>query len=273
MPVDLHVHSTASDGSCSPAEIVEEAVARGLSAVAIADHDTVAGVAAGQQAAAGRLTFLPAVEISTHHGPYELHLLGYMLDIAHAELLAELAHIQAERLKRCQNTVALLQELGVEVDYEDVRAVANGESIGRPHVAAALVKRGVVSTPAEAFARYLRRGRPAYVDRYRLSPTRAIALIRAAGGLPVLAHPKLVRRDALLPELVAVGLGGLEAYHSQHNPHDVARYLRLADKYHLLVTGGTDSHGPAGTAPVAIGAVAVPDACVERLLAWKERQA
>lgn len=272
MAVDLHIHSTASDGSCTPAAVVELAIAKGLSALAIADHDTVSGVVPGQRAAAGRIGFLPAVEISTHHGQHELHLLGYMLDIEHPTLVAELAHIQEERIKRAQNTVAALQSLGVEVDYEDVEAVASGASLGRPHVATALVNRGVVATPAEAFTRYLRRGRPAYVDRYRLSPVKAIALIRQAGGLPVLAHPKLVHRDSLFPELVGVGLGGVEVYHSQHSRYDVERYRALAERYHLLVTGGTDSHGPGGTAPVEIGAVEVPDECAERLVAWKSRQ-
>ncbi len=272
MPVDLHVHSTASDGSYTPAELVDIAVARGLTALAIADHDTTDGVAAGQKAAEGRLTFLPAVEISTHHGHHELHILGYMLDVEHEPLLAELDRIQEERVLRARKTVEVLQGLGVRVSYEQVEALAGGVSIGRPHIAQALVRAGAVESLSAAFERYLRRGRPAYVDRYRVSPMRAIELIRGAGGLAVLAHPKLVKRDGLVPELVRSGLGGLEVYHIQHNPYDVERYARLAAKWHLVVTGGTDSHGPRGTYPVEVGQVEVPDACAEAVLAWKARQ-
>jgi 3',5'-nucleoside bisphosphate phosphatase len=272
MAVDLHIHSTASDGSHTPEEIVEIAVRNGLSAIAIADHDTVAGVAAGLRATAGRLTLLPAVEISASHGHDELHLLGYMVDVDAAPLLAVLEHIQEEREKRARRTVEVLQGLGVDLAYEQVAAVARGASIGRPHIATALVEAGAVPTPAMAFERYLKRGRPAYVDRYRVTPQEAIALIREAEGLPVLAHPKLIHRDALIPELASQGLGGLEAFHTQHSPNDVEHYLALAARLHLVVTGGTDSHGPGGSYPVEIGAVEVPDACAADVLAWKTRQ-
>lgn len=272
MPVDLHVHSTASDGSYTPAQLVDLAVARGLTALAIADHDTLDGVPPGQEAAAARLTFLPAVEISTHHGHHELHILGYMLALDHEPLLAELDRIQEERVRRARKTVELLQGLGVDLSFDQVEAAAEGASIGRPHIATALVQAGAVKSPSVAFDQYLKRGRPAYVDRYRVSPVRAIELIRGAGGLPVLAHPKLVRRDALIPELVRSGLGGLEVYHVQHTPYDVERYTRLAAKWHLVQTGGTDSHGPRGTYPVEVGQVYVPDSCAEAVLAWKARQ-
>lgn len=272
MAVDLHVHSTASDGSYSPPELVEQAIARGLTALAIADHDTLDGVPAGQDAAAGRLTFLPAVEISTHLGHHELHILGYMLDLDYEPLLAELDRIQEERVRRARKTVELLQGLGVNLTYDQVEMAAGGTCIGRPHIATALVEAGVVESPAMAFDRYLKRGRPAYVDRYRVSPARAIELIGGAGGLPVLAHPRLVRRDALVPELVRLGLAGIEVYHVQHTPHDVERYRQLAAQWHLVQTGGTDSHGPRGTYPVEVGQVYVPDSCAEAVLAWKARQ-
>jgi hypothetical protein len=273
MPVDLHIHSTASDGSHTPEEIVEIALRNGLSAIAIADHDTVAGVLPGLKAAAGRLTFLPAVEISTSHGHDELHLLGYMVDVTARPLLEVLQRIQGEREHRARRTVEVLQGLGVDLAYEQVAAVAQGASVGRPHIATALVDAGAVASPAMAFERYLKRGRPAYVDRYRVTPQQAIALIREAQGLPVLAHPKLIHRDALIPELVGLGLGGIEAFHTQHTPFDVERYLDLAAQLHLIVTGGTDSHGPGGSYPVEIGAVEVPDTCATDLLAWKSRQA
>jgi 3',5'-nucleoside bisphosphate phosphatase len=266
------VHSTASDGSYTAPELVELALGAGLTALAIADHDTVAAVPAGVQAAAGRLTFLPAVEISTHHGYQELHILGYMLDLDCRPLLDVLEHIQEERVKRARRTVELLQGLGVDLGYEEVAALAEGGSVGRPHIAEALVNAGAVSSQSAAFDRYLKRGRPAYVDRFRVSPARAIELIREADGLPVLAHPKLVKRDSLVTELVQVGLGGLEVYHAQHTPYDVDRYTRMADKLHLIKTGGTDSHGPRGSYPVAVGSVATPDECALSLVAWKARR-
>lgn len=272
MSVDLHVHSTASDGTLSPEEIVAEALKLGLTAVAIADHDTFGGVAAGASAAAGTgLTFIPAVEISVEQANHELHLLGYFADPRYAPLEEGLERVRAERLLRGQRTVEKLRELGIDLAYEDVERVADGAAMGRPHVATALVNRGVVRTPAEAFERFLRRGRPAYVNRYRLPPAEAIRLVREAGGLPVIAHPKLMHRDALIAQLVQQGVGGLEAYHVQHNAYDVKRYLELARELDLVVTGGTDSHGPGGSAPIAIGATKVPDICARALLEWLDR--
>ena len=279
MSIDLHVHSNASDGTLTPTEVVEAAVAARLTAVGIADHDTVAGLAEASQAAQGRITFVPGVEISTQAGKAEMHLLGYLIDPDYRPLLDELQHVREERLARIHRTVARLRELAVNITFDDIVAACenvsaehceDGAALGRPHVAAALVRIGACSSPAEAFSRYLRRGRPAYVDRYRALPERAIQLIREAGGLPVLAHPGLMHRDAIIPELVQQGLGGLEAYHTAHTPSDTRRYLEMAERLGLLVTGGTDSHGPKGSFPVEIGSLDIPDIHAERLLAWHQ---
>lgn len=278
MSIDLHVHTNASDATYSPAEVIEIAVARGLTAVSITDHDTMGGIAAAEEAARGRITFIPGLEISTHAGQLELHILGYFVALDNEPLGRELQHVRNERVVRIRKTVERLRSLGVSIVFEDVCRVWEDErgtacdaeaAMGRPHVAKALVELGVVQNPATAFDLYLRRGRPAYMDRYRLEPATAISLIRKAGGLPVLAHPGLVKHDGLIPQLVAQGLGGLEAYHTAHSPADTKRYLGMAERLNLLVTGGTDSHGPTGSYPVEIGALDIPDEYAEALLEWK----
>jgi len=275
MSVDLHIHSTASDGTDAPQRIIDLAVARGLTAVSICDHDTMAANAVASAAAAGRLAYLPGVEVSSVIGALELHILGYFAQPGYAPLAEELLKIRQERVARIGRTVARLNELGVGLEVADVEAAAGAEpghdiALGRPHVASALVKRGVVATPNEAFERYLRRGRPAFMERYRLKPERAVQLIREAGGLPVLAHPGLVKNDSLIAQLVLQGLGGLEAYHTAHTEADTQRYLKIAERLGLYVTGGTDSHGASGSYPVEIGRVEVPDECAAKLLAWAE---
>lgn len=271
MPVDLHVHSTASDGTLTPVEIIAEACALGLSAVALTDHDTLAGLAEAQEAARGKIIFVPGLEISTHQANKELHILAYYPDPANEVLRATLQRLQQARLQRLRETVLRLREIGIQISHEDVAAeVGESHSPGRPHVAAALVRLGVVLDATEAFARYLRRGRPAYVDRFRIAPGEAVQLIRQAGGLPVVAHPGLMHRDSLITPLVKTGLGGVEAYHVKHTPADTTRYRALAQRLGLLVTGGSDSHGPGGPDPVPLGAAGVPDECAEALFAWRQ---
>lgn len=269
MAVDLHIHTTASDGTLSPEQVVAEASAAGLTAIAIADHDTVAGVRPALDAAADlSLEVFPAVEVSSLHGSGEAHILGYFVDLEHPELGAELARIRDDRRRRGEEIVRRLQTMGVPITLQDVAAHSQGESVGRPHVASALVGLGIVSEPQEAFRRYLRRGRPAYVPRYRPPVEESIRLVRAAGGLAVLAHPGIMDRDGTIPQLVAAGLGGLEAYHTEHTPAHTQRYLEMAASLGLIVTGGTDSHGPNGPTPVAIGQLYVPDQCAQALIQW-----
>ena len=273
--IDLHVHSTASDGTLTPAQLVARAARLGLAAVSLADHDTTAGVA--EAVAAGReagVTVIPAVEVSVEDGDTEAHVLGYFLDCNHPALVAKLAVIRQSRTGRAEEMVTRLQRLGVEISYQQVQEQARGESVGRPHVAAALVATGEVQAPQEAFDRYLRRGRPAYVPRYKLAPQEAVDLIRAAGGLAVVAHPSLVRERRLVETLLEAGAGGLEAYHSQHTANQSRRWAQLADERGLLVTGGSDSHGPGGSVPVEIGSVYIPHAeqRLAALLSWAQEQ-
>jgi hypothetical protein len=260
MAVDLHIHSTASDGSQTPQEIVAEAIQRGLTAIALADHDTVSGIDAALQAAAGLpLLVIPAVEINTDVGPTEAHITGYWIDHRSAGLLELLGRTKQKRVERAEKMVERLRGMDIPIEMPMVLREAAGGAVGRPHVAMALVRMGVCGVPQEAFERFLKRGRPAYVRRYKLTPEEAIEAIRDAGGVPALSHPGLMHKDDLIPRFVRAGLEGLEAYHTDHSLADIARYLELARRFGLVVVGGSDSHGPRGTRPVEIGQVVVPD--------------
>lgn len=269
MSVDLHIHSTGSDGTLTPSQVVTRALERGMTAIAIADHDSVSGIAEGVKAGTEHhLDVFPALEISTEHDGRELHLLGYLIDPECPELLEVLAQVRASRWQRGEEMVHKLQALGIPLDFEAVKGLANGESFGRPHIATALVECGAVNHPQEAFDRYLRRGRPAYVERYRHPAEESVQLVRRAGGLPVIAHPGLLNHDSAIGDLLRVGLGGLEAIHTDHTSRQIGHYTQMAERLGLIVTGGSDSHGPKGPKPVDIGQGEVPDSCAEALREW-----
>ncbi len=262
---DLHVHTTASDGIASPAEAVRLALGQGLAALGIADHDTTAGVAGALLAARGTgLEIIPGVEINTDHGTGEVHLLGYLYRWPDSRLEIQLTRLRESRLARMETMVERLQVLGLPVTRERVLALAGAAAVGRPHVARALVEGGWVRDEREAFDRYLARGRPGYVERARFSPTQAAALIREAGGVPVLAHPG-EHGKALIEELLPADLQGIEVYHPDHRPEVVIDLLRLAAEYDLVVTGGSDFHAPGAACGAAIGQVTVPVEVVEAL--------
>ena len=267
MAVDLHIHSTFSDGTQSPEQIVQVALDKQLTAIAISDHDTISGVVPAQQAAANaELQVLPAVEISTTIDGRDVHILGYFIDLQHAGLLEKLQAIRSARQQRARQIADKLEKLGISIDFEKLLEEAGPDSIGRPHIARRLVREGYVRDAGEAFAQYLRRGGSAYVERYRLAPCEAIELVTAAGGLPVLAHPALDNAEQHVNSLMDCGLQGIEAYHTIHSPAQTRRYIAIAQEKGLLITGGSDSHGPEGPIPVEIGAVEVPDKYAERLV-------
>jgi len=254
--IDLHVHSSASDGSLSPIEILSLAVQLNLGAVAITDHDTIDG--AKKALAAGipdQLHFVTGVEISasrplSYPGPGSFHLLGYAFRLDDPDLNHTLKKLQNARQQRNPRIIERLNAVGVNIDLEEVSG-GTGEygQLGRPHIAATLVKKGIVASIDEAFDRFLGTGKPAYVDKYRVDCARAIKLIADAGGIPVLAHPGLldIRRqdavEALVLELKEMGLKGIEAYYPEHTKAQTDQYLDLATRHNLLVTGGTDFHG------------------------------
>jgi predicted metal-dependent phosphoesterase TrpH len=274
--VDLHVHSTASDGRLSPAEVIREAAERGLVYIALADHDSVNGIAAAR-AAAQRfpgLSVIPAIEISTDIPEGEVHILGYFIDYTDAELLTKLDDFKNSRLRRAKQMVAKLEALGVPVEWRRVLELAGTSIIGRPHIAQAMMEKGHVSSFKEAFDQYLGHGKPAYVERDKMLPAEAVALIVKARGLPVLAHP-LTSADpeGLILELKPAGLVGLEVYYDGYSAEDVEGLLALAQKHNLIATGGSDFHGIEPESETAIGGAEVPLEVAERLIALaKERE-
>ncbi|MEA3399933.1 MAG: PHP domain-containing protein [Armatimonadota bacterium] len=271
MSCDLHIHSTCSDGSQTPEEIVAEAIEKRLTAIAITDHDTVRGVMPAIEAARGSdLTVIPAVEISTEFHKAEVHILGYWIELDNEELHAKFTYVREARRLRADEIVGKLRALGVEITIEDVLAQSDGVSLGRPHVAQALLEKGYITEVQEAFDRFLGRDRPAYVPRYKLSPFEAVEAILNASGCPVLAHPGLGVSDYVIEGLIDAGIEGIEAYHTHHTPSNTRRAIRFAEENDLLVTGGTDSHGPEGSYPVAVGGIDVPDRCAQELIAWAE---
>lgn len=272
--VDLHLHTTASDGLCTPAQLVEQASIAGLTTLAVTDHDTTAAVAPARAlCAAAGLTLVPGIEITAMEGTRDVHILGYFFDPAHERLQAFLVRARASRLARIEAIAERLAALGIAIDTTSLFGEAdkeNGRSIGRPQLARALVAAGHASDVSDAFDRWLARGRPAFVPRSGSSAEEVIATLHDAGGLASLAHPVLAGMDARIPELRAAGLDALEAYHSEHDPQTRDRYLSLARSLEMFVTGGSDYHGdPAyGLAP---GAVTLPAQEWERLSTWPQR--
>lgn len=241
---DLHLHSHYSDGTFTPAEIVARAKQQNLGAIALTDHDTVEGCeAVAAECAKVGIEFVVGTELTSEHNDHELHILAYFVDPKNERLLREIAKFQIVRQERIREMVAKINALGVPLKAEDVFALANCKSPGRPHVARTLVRHGQCRTLDEAFDRFLKKGRPAWVPKSKMSALEAIELIHQAGGLAVMAHPGLNKTDESIPDLVAAGLDGIECYHTKHPPGTVQHYLGLANKYHLLVTGGSDCHG------------------------------
>jgi predicted metal-dependent phosphoesterase TrpH len=240
--VDLHAHSTASDGELTPAALVEYARAKGLAALALTDHDSVDGLDAAMDAArATTLELVPGVELSCDVPQNEVHILGYFMDWHDPAFQTMLARFREGRYGRAEKMVKKLTALGAPITFERVKEIAGDASIGRPHVAQALVEAGHVATITEAFDRFIGRTGPAYVERFRLTPQDAVTLILRAGGVPVLAHPREV--TAWIEPLVKVGLVGLEALYGMYDEPTRAHLVQLARQYDLLVTGGSDFHG------------------------------
>jgi len=264
---DLHLHTFFSDGTFTPEELVLYAQKNSLACIALTDHDTVEGCErAAKACAAVKMEFIPGAELTAEMDDTEVHILGYFLDTQNAVLLEKIAKFQAVRQSRIHEMVAALNKLGVPLKVEAVFALANCKSPGRPHVARALVKERLIGNLDEAFEKYLKRGRPAWVPKAKMSALESVELIHQAGGLAVMAHPGLNRSDEIIPGLVDAGLDGIECFHSKHSTSTSERYLEIADKYRLLVTGGSDCHGFSKNKPL-IGSVRLPYEHVQELQA------
>jgi len=271
--VDLHIHSTVSDGRFSPTEIVRKAAERGLTIIALADHDSVDGIVPALSAtkAFPWLKVIPAVEISTDVPQGEIHVLGYFIDYTDHELQATLRKFRNSRRERAQGMVAKLGKLGIHVDWQRVQEIAGGSSMGRPHIAQAMLEKGYIASFKEAFTRYISRGGPAYVEREKMTPAEAVELILRASGLPVLAHPLTINDlETVIIELKAAGLVGIEAHYNDYTTDEINRLVSLADRYNLIATGGSDYHGLDDAAETMIGGAEVPMGSAERLMALAE---
>jgi len=267
---DLHLHTQFSDGTFTPEELVVQAQKNGLACIALTDHDTIEGCARTASAcAAVRMEFIAGTELTAEFADTEVHMLGYFLDTENPLLLEKMGKFQSVRQSRIHEMCAALNRQGVPLKAEAVFALANCKSPGRPHVARALVKEKLIGSLDEAFERYLKKGRPAWVPKTKMSALESIELIHQAGGLAVMAHPGLNRTDAIIPELVAAGMDGIECFHTKHSTAMAERYLEIAEQHHLLVTGGSDCHGYSKARPL-IGGVRLPYEHVENLQAARK---
>ena len=260
--IDLHLHTTASDGRSEPEDLARRAAGAGLRIIAVTDHDTTAGVARTRAAAEPLgVSVVMGIEITAVHAGRDVHLLGYFFDDQHPELTTFLEQQRADRRRRIDLMLERLREMGVALDAEAVRSqgAAAGKAIGRPAVARALVTAGLAKDIADAFDRYLADGRPAFVARQGAPPAEVVGLIARAGGVSSFAHPGKLGLDDLLPDLSRAGLTAVEVFHPDHAAADRDRYMALAQALNLLVSGGSDYHGPASGRVDAMGVVHLPD--------------
>jgi predicted metal-dependent phosphoesterase TrpH len=266
--IDLHAHTTASDGSLTPRQLVERAARQGVKALAVTDHDTLDGLS--EAMAAGTeysVEIVPGLEISAEFPVGTMHILGYYIALGPTPLQEQLAALRDARDQRNPRIIAKLQSLGYDITLAEVERMAGGNVVGRPHFARVMLEKGYVATPQEAFDRFLAKGAAAYEEKARLEPPAAIAAIKQAGGVAVLAHPYQLRArsEAELESIVAAlkeaGLDGMEVIYSRHNATQIEDYRRLATRYDLLITGGSDFHGvtkPDIEVGIGLGNLAVP---------------
>ena len=257
--LDLHLHSTASDGSDAPADVAAIAAREGVGVIALTDHDAVDGIPAlRERAEAAGIRVIHGVELSINEHGFDVHVLAYGFDPAEPGFAAALAGWRQGRHDRAKKILARLKGIGIRIPIEDIEAIAAGGAIGRPHVAEALLREGYVETMNEAFQRYLGHHAPAYVPKVTVSMKEAGAIVRAAGGVTVLAHPGTLNRDHFIAGWVSNGLDGIEVWHTKHDANAVRRYSALAAQHGLLMSGGSDYHGER-TPGVRIGSVPVPE--------------
>ncbi|MDR4504981.1 MAG: transcription antitermination factor NusB [Candidatus Scalindua sp.] len=262
---DLHIHTEFSDGTFTPEQVVEEAVKQGLRTIAVTDHDNIDALEATREICDQKgIQFIPAVELSSFYDPVDIHILGYYIDIKSIALREKLAELRHERIERIKKISAKLHKLKIDIDPQEVLDVAGKGVAGRVHVADVLVRKGYCSTMQECFNSYLADYGPAHVPKVSLSLEGAIELVISAGGVPVFSHPGLTKRDDLIPKMIGYGLQGIEAFYPSHHPDVVKRYIRLAQKHDLVITGGSDCHGDRKPA-TTLGCITIEDCLVEKI--------
>ena len=263
--IDLHVHTYYSDGTFSPEEVVKEAAKRDLAAIAISDHDTTDGIDEARKISKKyNIEVVPAVEVTAEMRGIEIHLLGYLMDIKSPSMIKLLKDLKERRIKRIYSMIEKLKQHNLNISPEAVFKLADKGTVGRLHLATALYNEGLVPSVRAAFSKYISDDGPCYVTSFNVSPEEVIACILKSGGVPVYAHPGVVGRDNFIPEFMKVGLRGLEVYHTDHNKITSERYLMLAQKLGLLVTGGSDYHG-LGKKKVFMGGITMPYSALEKL--------
>jgi hypothetical protein len=266
--IDLHAHTTASDGALSAVELVHLAKSQGVSVLAVTDHDTLAAIPEAQcEGEQVGVQIVPGVEVTAYVGDFEIHLLGHFVDTDDRRFADFLAPSREDRVERIRRMIDRLWALGLPLDLDEVLAEATGSSVGRPHLAKAMVKRGHVASVQEAFDRYLGTGKAAHVERAKIPASEAIAALKRAGGVPSLAHPGVYGRDGIISQLVEQGLMGLEAQHPDHDAEGIVRYERLRLKFGLLAVAGSDYHGTPGLRESVLGRPSLSQSDFDRLAA------
>lgn len=262
---DLHVHTYLSDGTFSPRQVLETAHKLGLSCIAITDHDSIDGIGPAMDLAASHnIEVIPGVELTAEANDEEVHIIGYFIDWKNEEFQAKLRLICQARVDRIKEMIAKLAKFGVKIEAKEVFEVAGPGAVGRLHLAQVMQQKGYVQSTNEAFQKYIRNHGPCYVKKYTLSPKEAIELIKSVGGVPVVAHPHLLKMDELISGFIEDGLQGIEVYHSDHPDLATTHYEKLARRYGLLITGGSDCHG-LGKGEVLMGKVRLPYKYVSEL--------
>jgi len=272
--VDLHIHSTTSDGLFSPAEIVKKAAGIGMRVISLCDHDTVDGITEALDCAQSfpHLKVIPGIEISTDVPQGEIHILGYFIDYKNPEFLKKLSAMHFSRIDRARKMVVRLASLGIKIEFSRVQELAVGSTVGRPHIAQAMLERGYITSFKEAFDRYIGRNGPAYVERDKMTPVDAVRLVLQYGGLPVFAHPMTFNGyETMTNELVNVGLIGIEVYYKNWTSDQLKQVLALAQQYSLIPTGGSDFHGVEPD-EVPLGGVEVPLESANQLIKMAEKR-
>ncbi|HNX28994.1 MAG TPA: PHP domain-containing protein [Syntrophomonadaceae bacterium] len=249
MLYDLHTHTNASDGILTSRELIDKAVQTGLAGIAVTDHDTVAGIQEAldyQKKYDSRLEVIPGIEMNTENEDCEVHILGYYIDHRDSILCNRLKELKESRLNRAVEMVKKLRAMGYNITFEQIRRIAQNDLIARPHIARALVQNNNVFSIKEAFDKLIGRGKPAYVPRYKFLPEEALNMIKSSGGIAVLAHPGLIKNQLLIDQVIAAGIEGIEIYYPEHKPEQIEKYIALALRHNLLITGGSDYHGLSG---------------------------